>query len=172
MSGRKAHQRPKDSTRPSELAADERHIAAYKHRVVDKWKLTQIMEALGYGSLQAVRYAIAAGAKKVLPLLEIKDAVEAELATLDVLEDAVYADAAAGNQAAMAMIVDHIMVRRARLLGLDAPQRLANADGSNLPAPTNVVFYLPSNGRDPEAKLEGSEGGDSPAAGAAGAVPQ
>jgi len=42
-----------------------------------------------------------------------------------------------------------VMERRARLLGLDKPTKVASTDPAGTTAASPVVFYIPSNSRDP-----------------------
>lgn len=66
-----------------------------------------------------------------------------ELERLDRLQRAVWARAVDGDLTAVKTVVDSIMKRRALLLGLDTTKFEFTGDVSS-----NVVLYLPDNGRD------------------------
>lgn len=160
---------PGENTQPAQLSADLRQLEALRLRLEEKLSLPKIAERLEYASASAAKAAIAAAMRKV-GILPTQEAIAAELADLQAMREALFPTAAKGNIQDIQVYIK-LMERQSALEGLDAPKRLANADGSNLP--TQVLFYLPDNGRGDAGVPDAQPAtGDQAAAGEAGAVPQ
>lgn len=79
------------------------------------------------------------------------DVIGLEVARLDALWLKAYARATADGKAFSKESMDvciRLMERRAKLMGLDKPTKVANTNPAGDKEAEQVMFYLPSNGRD------------------------
>lgn len=135
--GRRSRPRTSSKTSPARLRAVERQAAALKLRA-DGLSLAQIAVQLGYRGRQGAHDAITRGL--VATLQEPADTVrKLDTMRLDGLWRRFYAKAERGSVSA-AHVCIRILERRAKLLGLDAPQKLqadvnANHTGGVLVVP-------------------------------------
>lgn len=90
------------------------------------YSFRQIGAQLGISHATAYEHFRNALAEVVQPVAE--EVLTLELARLDTLQQPIWASAARGNLKYQAAVL-HLMERRAAYLGLDAPKRLAGADG-------------------------------------------
>lgn len=135
--GRRSRPRTSSKTSPARLRAVERQAKALKLRA-DGFSLAEIASRLGYRGRQGAHDAITRGL--VATLSEPADTVrKLDLERLDGLWRRFYARAGRGSIGA-AHVCIRILERRAKLLGLDAPQKLqadvnANHTGGVLVVP-------------------------------------
>ena len=135
----------KNTTSAAKATSLDRQIKALELRRMGKG-YTEIAAALGIGKSQAHRLVTAA-------LIDARQQVSAdandlraeELSRLDAMLGGLWADARRGNVSAIDRVLK-IMERRARLLGLDAPTRLAHGgDGAAPPIQTENGIYAISD---------------------------
>lgn len=165
------------STKPSKIAADLRHFEALRLRLA-KFTLQEIADTLGYETPQGAKAAIGAAMQKV-GVMPTKQAVAAELADLQAMEEAIIKSAqgfprvidengevldegAPPNLDVIKSILE-IKKLRAKLQGLEAPVKVASTDPSGEhPAPIVVLpaaeGILPPTIAEQVAKLAASPG--------------
>lgn len=134
--GRKRAGESKTSIR--RLEAVKRQEQALQYRIMGA-TLAQIAEKLGYATAQGAACAIESALKRTLQ--EPADAVrELELTRLDTMLLGLWPAASKGDIAAIGAAMQ-IMNRRARYLGLDAPEKreVTGKDGAPLQAGVMIV---------------------------------
>lgn len=117
---RRARQRGHRRHDPARLAAAERQRQALHLRAAG-FSYRQIGKQLGFSG-QAAWLAVNSALARTAPTASDTDRT-LELQRLDAMFAAIYADATSGNLDAIGTVLG-IMVRRARLLGIDAPGRI------------------------------------------------
>lgn len=120
------------------------------------WSFGEIAAELGWESRQAAFAAVSKALQETVsePAAEVRTL---ELMRLDRLEKLLWPRAEAGDPKAVDRLLK-VQERRARLLGLDAPTKLANADGSNLPAAVSITLVDPQKVVTVPATMPGSVG--------------
>lgn len=137
MPGKKTKQNG-NKTNPDTIASRLKAVKAMELRM-EGLPFTEIARQVGYNSQQAAHDAV----KRALLRTEREPADrlrELELARLDVLWQAQFMIAQVGDVQALSACL-RIMERRAKLIGLDAPERkeVTGKDGEPLTAPTIII---------------------------------
>ena len=131
---------------PRRIVAVEQQAKALEYRKMGL-SYPQIAEKVGFASPQAAWYACDSAMKRTVQ--EPAQAVrELELARLDAMFVGVYSNACRGDLQSATTALS-IMSRRARLLGLDAPERkeLTGAEGKAfMLAPTIIIGGMGEEG--------------------------
>jgi hypothetical protein len=107
-----------------------------------------IAQVCGWNSAQAAQKAVSKALKDhVAEGVEMNRAIDAK--RIDEMIFSIYDKASSGNLNAITRVVT-LMKRRARLLGYDAPLKVAATDtkGKDTPSQTKIVVYIPANGRE------------------------
>jgi transcriptional regulator len=107
--------------------------------------LQEIADELGFSSPSATAKAITAALEYVLrePAEELRTL---ELIRLDAMFKVCYDEILAGNLDAVEKGLK-VQARRAKLLGLDMPEKVDMTSGGQSVAPALINIYLPENGR-------------------------
>lgn len=133
------------ATSPRRIEAVERQRQAVELRKAGA-SFRQIAEQLGYSSAGGAYKAVMTALRKTLrePADEMRGL---ELDRLDMLTFALWSEAQQGNLGAIDRLL-RVMERRAKLLGLDAPSKVAPTTPDGTMPWQQVIVYIPDNGRD------------------------
>jgi len=115
----------KDSTSPAAMEHFQREMQALNMRIAGK-SYQEIGEALGYAHDNSSRRLVLK-AMRIIKADKVKHVRMMELARLDMLMGAAWDSAMEGHLGAIQAVLK-VMQQRAKLLGLDAPLKVAKTD--------------------------------------------
>ena len=145
---------PKNATSPQALTAHERRLQAAKLRMAGM-TYRQIAEELDYRGPSGAYKAV----KTLLRRTELELAQEfrqLELERLDFLTRSIWDKVCAGDLKAIDRLL-RIMERRSRLLGLDAPNKVAHTDADGEEGTFTIVVNNPLPIRERVLPVTGKE---------------
>lgn len=139
-------ERPKLSAQRIKALADQRKALELRRMAMG---YQAIADHLGIGLATAHRHVMDALKEARAQISTEADTLKSEdLSRLDAMLAGLWPRASKGEAVAVDRVLK-IMERRAKLLGLDAPDRaeLAGPGGGPIPVASAVQFYIPENGR-------------------------